>query len=172
MTDNRQTTPAFEIAPAGIEIRPMTLLDIHAAIAIWKDSPGIVLRDDDSQAGIERYLTRNPKLSFVAAQSLEIIGAVLCGHDGRRGYLQHVAVLPKFQNRGIGSALVDQVLLGLEQQGIQKAHVDVLTANTAGHLFWANYGWTKRTDIARYSLALNGATPWNRYRFPLTRPER
>jgi ribosomal protein S18 acetylase RimI-like enzyme len=172
MTDNRQTTPAFEIAPAGIEIRPMTLLDIHAAIAIWKDSPGIVLRDDDSQAGIERYLTRNPKLSFVAAQSLEIIGAVLCGHDGRRGYLQHLAVLPKFQNRGIGSALVDQVLLGLEQQGIQKAHVDVLTANTAGHLFWANYGWTKRTDIARYSLALNGAALWNRYRFPLTRPER
>jgi ribosomal protein S18 acetylase RimI-like enzyme len=120
--------------------------------ALLKDTPGIVLRTSDSHEATARYLARNPGLSLVAIHEGRIVGCILCGNDGRRGYLQHLAVHASFQKRGIGSALVEHCLAQLKQLGIEKAHVDVLYGHTTGHLFWSNRGWNRRGDIVRYSF--------------------
>ena len=136
----------------SIEIVGMTIGDYDEVFALLKDTLGIVLRTSDSRDATARYLARNPGLSLVALHQGRIVGCVLCGHDGRRGNLQHLAVQVSFQKHGIGSALVEHCLAQLKQSGIEKAHVDVLHGNTTGHLFWSNRGWNRRADIVRFSI--------------------
>jgi GNAT superfamily N-acetyltransferase len=80
----------------------------------------------------------------------------MSGHDGRRGYLQHLLVLPNFRRQGISTALVNQCLDGLEAVGIKKSHIDVLKTNETGASYWTHKGWQLRTDILRYSFASSG----------------
>jgi ribosomal protein S18 acetylase RimI-like enzyme len=142
----------------SIDIVNMTISHYDRVVALLKDTPGVVLRTSDSYPATARYLARNPGMSMIATHEGRIVGCVLCAHDGRRGYLQHLAVLPSFRNRGIGSALVERCLSQLERFGIAKAHVDVLDDNAAGHLFWSHRGWIRRDDIVRYSFT-NSADP-------------
>jgi len=135
-----------------IEITEMTLADYDATYALLSATPGIGLRLADSRAGIERYLIRNPGLSFVARSEGRIVGCVMSGHDGRRGYLQHLAVDPEFRLQGVGSALVERCLTGLHALGIEKTHLDVLVDNLPAHRYWSRRGWKKRDDIVRYSF--------------------
>lgn len=81
------------------------------------------------------------------------MGCVLSGHDGRRGYLHHLAVHPKFRRQGIGTLLVTRCIVALKQLGIEKTHIEVLSENALGHQYWTNLGWQKRTDIVRYSFS-------------------
>jgi N-acetylglutamate synthase len=81
----------------------------------------------------------------------EIIGCVMCGHDGRRGYLQHLVVKPSMRGQGIGTVLVRSCLAALKECGIDKTHIDVLVENASAHGYWINAGWQKRIDIVRYS---------------------
>ena len=142
-------------APSPI-IRPMTLPDYDQVMALMSQTPGISLRGADSREATQRYLLRNPGLSFVAEDVTSMIGCIMSGHDGRRGYLQHLVVLPAYRNRGIASALVERCLDALAQLGIQKSHVDVLQANDDGKRYWQAMGWTLRTDICRYSFVRSG----------------
>jgi N-acetylglutamate synthase len=137
-------------------IRPMTIDDYDAAIALMQQTPGISLRDADSRAAIARYLERNPGLSFVAESGGQLIGCVMCGHDGRRGYLQHLVVQPAWRRRGIAGALIENCLGALERLGIVKCHVDVIKTNPLAAAYWNSRGWTLRTDIDRYSLVRSG----------------
>ena len=135
--------------------RPMTLDDYAAAVALWQQTPGVRLRDADSFEGITRYLARNPGLSIVAEQGGEIIGTIMAGHDGHRGFIQHLAVAAHLRKQGIGSALVSCCLDALRSEGIDKAHLMLLVDNDAGKRFWQRLGWQFRTDIELHSFVLS-----------------
>jgi N-acetylglutamate synthase len=132
-----------------MQIEEMSIRDYFEVFALWKATPGIGLHEeeDDSQDGIRRYLKRNPGLSFVARAEGKIIGAVLSGHDGRRGYLHHLAVAGTHRKEGIGKALVERVLARLKAAGIHKCHIFIFENNVSGQKFWKHLGWKKRMDI-------------------------
>lgn len=130
----------------------MTMSDYDSVFALLRETPGVVLRDADSRDAIASYLKRNPGLSFVARNGDRLVGCLLSGHDGRRGYLHHLAVDPSCRRCGIGSALVRLCLERLQRQGIRKSHVDVLIGNETAHLFWSRRGWERRNELVKYSF--------------------
>lgn len=137
-------------------IRPMLLADYDAVMALMAQTPGVSVRDADSFDATARYLERNPGLSFVCEVDAEVIGCVMCGHDGRRGYLQHLLVLQAYRRAGIANALVARCLDGLERIGIAKCHIDVFKTNTLAQAYWERQGWQLRQDIHRYSFIRSG----------------
>ncbi len=139
------------------KIRPMTADDYQAVVALMKQTPGVSLREADSRESTSRYLERNPGLSFVAEIGDRLGACVMSGHDGRRGYLQHLVVLPEYRRRGIATALVERCLAELESLGILKCHIDVFKTNAQASAYWESRGWRLRTDINRYSFVRTGA---------------
>jgi ribosomal protein S18 acetylase RimI-like enzyme len=137
-------------------VRPMSLTDYDAVMALMQQTPGVSLRDADSFEATSRYLARNPGLSFVALVDDAIVGCIMSGHDGRRGYLQHLLVLPAHRKQGIATALVEHCLATLASLGIMKTHIDVLKTNVTGQAFWQLQGWLRRDDIERYSYIRDG----------------
>jgi ribosomal protein S18 acetylase RimI-like enzyme len=138
-----------------ITIRPMVEEDIPAALALWQGLPGIGLRDADNPASLARYLRRNPGCSFVAhAKSGEMVGVSLAGHDGRRGYLHHVAVSESVRLQGIGRKLVDRCLAALKLEGIEKVNLWVKAENYAAQVFWNCIGGRERPDLLTVSILL------------------
>jgi ribosomal protein S18 acetylase RimI-like enzyme len=135
----------------------MTADDYEAVIDIMKQTPGVSFRDADSRESTLRYLERNPGLSFVAQIGERLVACVMSGHDGRRGYLQHLVVLPEFRRKGIATALVERCLSELESLGILKCHIDVFKTNALASAYWESQGWRLRTDIDRYSIIRNRA---------------
>lgn len=130
----------------------MTINHYNAVLGLMQRTPGVAVRLADSKETTSRYLERNPELSFVALDNDEVVACAMCGHDGRRGYLQHVIVLPEYRNRGIASELIERCLSGLESIGIFKTHIDVFVDNDLANEYWVRRGWMKRDDINRYSF--------------------
>jgi N-acetylglutamate synthase len=131
-----------------IDIRPMTADDYDEVADLWRNTEGIGLDEHvDAREGIAGYLARHPGLSFVARQEGRIVGAVLCGHDGRRGYLHHLAVATARRRKGIGRALVEACLTGLGSAGIPKCNIFLLADNELGKSFWIHNGWNERDDL-------------------------
>jgi len=137
-------------------IRTMTIDDYEEVIALMKRTPGVTFRDADSRENTARYLLRNPGLSFIAISEGNVVGCIMSGHDGRRGYLQHLVVQLEHRRQGIANALVESCLSALEKLGIKKSHIDVLSENEAGISYWESQGWKLRTDIRRYSFVRSG----------------
>ncbi|MBF56616.1 GNAT family N-acetyltransferase [Halomonas sp. FeN2] len=135
--------------------RTMTINDYEAAIALWSESEGVRLRDADSREGIEKYLLRNPGLSFVAEVEGKLVGTIMAGHDGKRGYVQHLSVADSHRRLGIATRLVNLCLEALKNEGILKSHLMILPENEAAQTFWASQGWAYRSDILLYSF-VNG----------------
>jgi ribosomal protein S18 acetylase RimI-like enzyme len=94
-------------------IRVMTMDDYDAVIDLMRRTPGVSFRDADSRESTSKYLERNPGMSFVAEVGAVLCGCIMCGHDGRRGYLQHLVVLPQYRRQGIANALVERCLSSL-----------------------------------------------------------
>jgi len=134
-------------------IREMTAEDYAGAYELWSRTEGMGLSEADSEERIKAFLARNPGLSFVAVDDGRIVGTVLCGHDGRRGYLYHVAVSEPYRNRGIGKRLVAHALQRLRDERIDKCHLFVMRDNALGLAFWSGAGWTRRGDILMFSSA-------------------
>lgn len=133
-----------------------TLDRYDEAIALWRRTPGICVREADSREALARYLQRNPGLSFLAEADGLVVGSALAGHDGRRGYLQHVAVDTAHRNQGIAQQLVARCVAELARAGIEKVHLEVLATNAEGLAYWERRGWTLRNDICRYSFTAAG----------------
>lgn len=130
------------------QVRIMNPEDYAGAYRLWRSTPGMGLNaTDDSQEGIGRYLRRNPATSFVAEADGKMIGAILAGHDGRRGYIYHTAVLPDYRNQGVARKLVEKALEALDREGIQKAALVVFGDNELGNEFWQAVGFTPREDL-------------------------
>ena len=138
-----------------IHIIPFIFKNYDEVLSLWQRCDGIGLSDADSRQNIRKYLERNPELSFIAKGQGRIVGAALCGHDGRRGYLHHLAVLPEFRRRGIGKKLADRCLRALQEAGIQKCHLFVFKNNDKGLQFWKNIGWTPRRDLSIISTNID-----------------
>lgn len=129
-------------------IRKMTADDYGGVYGLWMNTKGMGLNDlDDSYEGICRFLDRNPGTCFVAEEDGEIIGAVISGHDGRRGYIYHTAVAQERRRQGIGTELVKSVLSALEAEGINKCALVVFRENGSGNGFWEHTGFSERTDL-------------------------
>ena len=133
-----------------------TMAHYDEVTALMRRTPGVSLRDADSREATARYLERNPDLSFLAVAAGKIIGCAMCGHDGRRGYLQHVIMDPAYRGRGVANELVERCLAGLARLGIDKTHIDVLVDNELGNTYWMRRGWQRREDIYRYSMNRTG----------------
>lgn len=133
-------------------IKVMSIADYPALFSLWKSTPNMGLRSlDDSQEGISLFLKRNPKTSFVAYEDDKLTGAVLCGHDGRRGYIYHTVVSPEYRRRGIASALVEAAVNALKEEGITRVCLNVMERNEQGKAFWASRGWEKKEFLGFYS---------------------
>ena len=137
-------------------IRPMTTEDYDGVKALWLSIKGFAIRSiDDSREGVERFLRRNPGASVVAVDDQRIVGAILCGHDGRRGCLYHVCVAEGYRMRGIGKAMVVFCMEALKKEKINKVSLIAFTANDIGNAFWRQIGWTRREDLNYYDFTLN-----------------
>jgi ribosomal protein S18 acetylase RimI-like enzyme len=128
-------------------IREMRMGDYSQVRELWKEAQGIEVTSVDSPNSIQRFLERNPGLSFVALDGDQIVGAVLCGHDGRRGYIDHLAVKPSHRMQGIGRSLVNRCVFNLMQKGIRRWHLFVQEDNQPAIAFWRKLGWAARVEL-------------------------
>ncbi len=137
-------------------VRTMTIEDYPGVRALWMTIKGFAIRSiDDSEEGVARFLLRNPTTSVVAEEDGEIVGAILCGHDGRRGCLYHVCVREDKRMNGIGKAMVVHCMEALKKEQISKVSLIAFTVNDIGNAFWRCIGWTKREDLNYYDFVLN-----------------
>ena len=131
-----------------MHVRNMKLSDYGAVYTLWASCKGVGLNNlDDSKDGIARFLQRNPDTCFVAEEHGQLVGAILAGSDGRRGYIYHTAVHPQYRRQGIAAKLVERTLCALRQIGIHKASLVVFADNEAGNRFWQAVGFSPRTDL-------------------------
>lgn len=136
-------------------IRKMVISDYAEVYNLWLSCKGMGLNDvDDSESGIAKFLERNPDTCFVAEMDTKIIGVIMVGTDGRRGYIYHTAVHPSCRNQGIGSRLVETAMDALKQLGISKVALVVFERNKSGNTFWEKQGFTVRTDITYRNKSL------------------
>ena len=139
-----------------MNIREMKIEDYDKVFALWKTIKGFGIRSvDDSKEGIERFLKWNPGLSVVAEENGEIVGAILCGSDGRRGCLYHVCVHKDYRRQGLGKSMVIWCMEKLKELQINKVSLIAFTQNDIGNAFWKEIGWTKREDLNYYDFTLN-----------------
>ena len=128
-------------------ISAMTARDLDAVLALWGQTSGVGLNESDTPDQLRAYLDRNPGLSLIARDGTRLVGAVLCGHDGRRGYLNHLAVLPEYRGRGLGQQMVESCLGALAALGILKCNIFLYADNEPGQQFWSRCGWAARSDL-------------------------
>ncbi len=129
----------------------MSIRDYDEVFALWSQCDGVGLAEGDSREDIRAFLRRKPGLSFVATSGKKIVGAVLSSHDGRRGFLYHLAVAEGHRRSGVGKALVQRCLDGLDALGIPKCHIVVFARNRSGRQFWRRIGWVERTELRMMS---------------------
>ena len=135
--------------PAEYDIGAMVASDYDEALALWQACEGIGLNESDTRSGVTSFLERNPALSRVVRtrDGNRLVAAVLCGHDGRRGYLHHLAVSSAHRRRGLGRWIVVDCLRALQDAGIPKCNLFLYADNHAGREFWLREGWSARTDL-------------------------
>lgn len=126
--------------------------DFATVLALWQETENIGLSSADTPTSLAHFLTRNPGLSFVALDDLNLAGAVLSGHDGRRGAIYHLAVAQSYRRQGIGQQLVYSCLSALKKAGIERCHIHVYAQNQPGLTFWQKSGWFLRPELALLSI--------------------
>lgn len=137
-------------------IRQFSREDIPQAIELWSHSRYVGLGDSDSPQKLTQFLERNPGFSFVAIDHDQLVATILCGHDGRRGYIHHLAVATSHRRAGLGRMLLQRSLNRLKEASILKCHAFVFQDNPFGELFWHSIGWKRRGDLEVYSQYTEG----------------
>ena len=138
------------------KIRPMTMDDFEQVHKLWMEISGFGIRSiDDSREGVERFIRRNPSTSMVAEMDGRIVGAILCGHDGRRAGLYHVCVKEAYRKHGIGQKLVERCLEALKKEKISKVNLIAFKKNEIGNRFWQKLGWKYCDNVNYYECVLN-----------------
>jgi len=124
-----------------MSITTMTIDDYDEVLALWRAADGVSVGESDSRERVGRYLDRNPATCFVARTGGAVIGSLLCGNDGRCGYLNHMAIATSHRRRGVGTALVNHCADVLREMGIPKCNLFVYADNATGIAFWRKLGW-------------------------------
>ena len=146
------------MSESNYSIRVMTMDDFEEVHKLWMGIHGFGIRSiDDSKEGVERFLKRNPSTSAVAVCDGKIVGAILCGHDGRRGCMYHVCVHEDYRKRGIGKAMAVFCMRALQAEQINKVSLVAFKSNELGNQFWQEEGWDCRRDLNYYDFTLNDA---------------
>lgn len=148
-----------------VQICTMKISDYEGVHSLWMGIKGFAIRSvDDSREGVTLFLKRNPTTSVVAKKDGKVVGAILCGHDGRRGCLYHVCVDRAYRMQGIGKAMVVKAMNELKREKINKVSLIAFTDNDIGNVFWKEIGWTEREDLNYYDFTLNdrNITAFNR----------
>lgn len=143
-----------EVSQMDFRILPFTIAWYGEAFSLWQQCEGIGLSSADSKENVQAYLERNQGMSFVAAAGNRLVGSVLAGHDGRRGYIYHLAVAPQWRRRGLGRRLLEKCLEALKEAGIRKCHLFLLNGNAGGLAFWKSAGWLERPELGVVSKSL------------------
>lgn len=139
-----------------IIIREMTIEDYPQVYELWTEIQGFGIRSvDDSREGVERFLKRNPGTSVAAVQNGQIVGTILCGHDGRQGAFYHVCVRKSYRKHGVGHRMAQYAMRALQKEGISKVNLVAFKQNAVGNAFWKDVGWTLRDDFNCYEFLLN-----------------
>ena len=134
----------------------MSVDDYNSVYNLWLSCSGMGLNDlDDSEEGIRKFLERNPETCFVAENDGMVIGVIIAGNDGRRGYIYHTAVNPLFRGRGTGRKLVESAMNALKEAGINKVALVVFGRNKDGNEFWEKMGFTVREDLTYRNKTIN-----------------
>ncbi len=137
-------------------IRHFTINDYYEVYQLWKRTPGVGLRTlDDSREGIDKFLVRNPNTNYVAEEDGHIIGVVLGGHDGRRGYIYHTCVEEAYRRHSLGRMLINKVIEAMKEEGITKLGLLCYAENNQGKEFWSGLGWEFRKDLNYYTISIN-----------------
>ena len=134
-------------------IREMTIDDYDEVYEMWQITTKRALSKADERDQMERYLKHNAGMSQVAVVDGKIVGTVLAGHDGRRGFIHHMAVLPEFRRKKIGHALAQTAIQKIREQSIDKTHIFCYQNNETGQSFWRDFGFEKREDVFVYSFS-------------------
>ena len=138
-----------------MQIRTMTIADYEKVYALWMSCKNMGFNDiDDSKEGITRFLERNPNTSFVAIENDELLGIILGGHDGRRGYIYHMSVAENHRKKGIGSSLLEKCLASFKNEKISKVALLVFKYNETGNAFWEKQGFILREDVNYRNIGL------------------
>lgn len=136
-------------------IRKMKIEDYEDLFHLWVNTEGMGLRSlDDSREGILAFLKRNPTTSFIAVEEGRIIGGILCGNDGRRGYIYHTVVASAYRNQGIATQLIEAAVIALQKEGITRVCLNVMEKNESSKRFWQNRGWEKKDFLGFYSKSI------------------
>lgn len=139
-----------------VTLRVMQIEDYEQVYSLWMTIDGFGIRSiDDSKEGVERFLRRNPTTSVVAEAEGKVVGAILCGHDGRRGCLYHVCVHKDYRKHGIGKAMAVFCMKALQEEQINKVSLIAFKSNAVGNAFWKKLEWTFREDLNYYDFTLN-----------------
>ena len=125
----------------NIDTREFSINDYDTAVELWQRVEGLEIAEGDDKESVAQFLARNPGLSRVATDRSETVGVALCGHDGRRGHIYHLAVDPTYQGRGVGKRLLRECLDGLRRAGLKRAIIMVADNNPRGRKFWRGTGW-------------------------------
>jgi ribosomal protein S18 acetylase RimI-like enzyme len=136
----------------GFMIRGFRVEDHAAALRLWETSDGVGLGSSDTLEAVTQFLERNPGLSLVAVEGDVLVGTILCGHDGRRGFIHHLAVAPAYRRRGLGRVLVSGALAALRAAHITKCHLLVFHENVSGRQFWKHIGAEERVTLSTFSM--------------------
>jgi N-acetylglutamate synthase len=136
------------------EILSLNMKYYEDVLALWNHCDGVGLSETDSPENIRSYLDRNPEMSFVVEVDGKIVGAILGGHDGRRGYIYHLAIDSRWRRQGIARKLVEKCLTALRAAGICKTHIFIFNTNDTGIAFWKAIGWSERSDVSVVSKLL------------------
>lgn len=135
----------------AVRYRPMKIEDFEGLYELWRNTPGVDITLTDTLDGLAFFLERNPGLSFVAESGGQLIGGILCGHDGRRGFIHHLVVYTPFRRQGIARNLVERSLRQLDLIGLEKCHLFIRRDNAAGLKFWEGVGWKERLELTMAS---------------------
>lgn len=138
----------------NIDIREFSINDYDAAVELWQRVEGVEIAEGDDREGVAQFLARNPGLSRVATDGSATVGVALCGHDGRRGHIYHLAVDPAYQGHGLGKRLVDECLEGLGQTGVKRVIIMVADDNPRGRGFWRRCGWEEVPSAISMGIGL------------------
>jgi ribosomal protein S18 acetylase RimI-like enzyme len=139
-----------------MKMRLLKISDYQSVYNLWKNTSGMGLRSlDDSEEGIKRFLLRNPNTNFIAVVDEKIVGVIMAGNDGRRGYIYHLTVQNEYRLKGIASALVKDCLMALRAEEINKVALVVFSNNTNGNNFWQKLGFIEREDLVYRNLSIN-----------------
>ncbi|HUZ18513.1 MAG TPA: GNAT family N-acetyltransferase [Spirochaetia bacterium] len=125
--------------------------DFDEVFAFWRDNNGVGTSHIESREHLDTFLQRNPGLSFKITDRDAIVGTIICGHDGRRGYVHHLAVKNGYSKIEIGRALIDRTLRGLHDIGIRKCHIFIAADNKGSIDFWRSINWDETGDLKIFS---------------------